>query len=114
MAVSSPAAAAADLTGKWSGTWEAVNHPRGPASEKHYMTLKQDGASITGTTGPKPEVQWNIKDARLAGNTLTFEALAGTLELAFNLDVNGDVIAGTVVVKNRQGISWNMRMTRQP
>lgn len=78
------------------------------------MTLKQDGASITGTTGPKPEVQWNIKDARLAGNTLTFEALAGTLELAFNLDVNGDVIAGTVVVKNRQGISWNMRMTRQP
>ncbi len=106
------AAGAADLTGKWSGTMEAVNNARGPITDSHYMTLRQDGASVTGTTGPKPDVQWDIRNGRVEGNKLTFEATAGTLELAFSLNVDGDALAGTAVVKNRQGINWKVTMKR--
>jgi hypothetical protein len=106
------AAAAADLTGKWTGTWESVGNPRGTFTEAHQMTIKQDGATITGTTGPRPDLQWEIKNAKLEGNKLTFNSAAGQLELAFELEVEGDSIAGKVTVTNRPGISWKMVMKR--
>jgi len=106
------AAATADLTGKWTGTWESIGNPRGTFTETHQMTLKQDGATITGTTGPRPDFQWEIKNAKLEGNKLTFNSATGQLELAFELEVEGDSIAGKVTVTNRPGISWKMVMKR--
>jgi hypothetical protein len=106
------ATAAADLTGKWTGTWESIGNPRGTFTEAHQMTLKQDGATIMGTTGPRPDFQWEIKNAKLEGNKLTFNSATGQLELAFELEVEGDSIAGKVTVTNRPGISWKMVMKR--
>ena len=105
-------AAAADLTGKWTGTWESIGNPRGTFTEAHHMTLKQDGAAITGTTGPRPDLQWEIRNAKLEGNKLTFNSAAGQLELAFSLEVEGDSIAGKVTVTNRPGIAWKMVVKR--
>ena len=107
------AAAAADPTGKWTGTWESIGNPRGTFTEAHQTTLKQDGGAITGTTGPRPDLQWEIRNAKLEGNKLTFNSAAGQLELAFTLEVDGDSMAGTVTVTNRPGISWKMVMKRE-
>lgn len=106
-------AAAADLTGKWTGTWESIGNPRGNFTEAHQMTLKQDGAAITGTTGPRADLQWEIKNAKLEGNKLTFDSATGDLQLAFTLEVEGDSIAGTVMVTNRPGIRWKMVVKRE-
>ena len=104
---------AADLSGKWVGTWESVGNPRGTFTEAHQTTLKQDGAAITGTTGPRADLQWDIKNAKLEGNKLTFNSGVGQLELAFSLDVDGDSMTGTVAATNRQGINWKMAMKRE-
>ena len=109
----SAAGAAPNLTGKWTGTWESVGNPRGTFTDAHQTDLRQDGTTITGMTGPRPDVQWEIKNAKLEGNTLTFNATAGQLQLAFSLEVDGDSMAGTVTVTNRPGISWKMVMKRE-
>jgi hypothetical protein len=106
-------AAAADLTGKWTGTWESVGNARGTITDAHQTTLKQDGTTITGTTGPRAEVQWEIQNAKLEGNKLTFNSAAGQLQLAFALEVDGDSMAGTVTATNRPGISWKMAVKRE-
>ena len=106
-------ATAANLTGKWVGTWESVGNPRGTFTEGHQTTLKQDGPTITGTTGPRPDFQWEIRSAKLEGNKLTFNSATGQLELAFSLEVEGDSMTGTVTVTNRPGISWKMAMKRE-
>ena len=108
----SAAGAAPNLTGKWTGTWESVGNPRGTFTDAHQTDLRQDGTTITGTTGPRPDVQWEIRNAKLEGNTLTFNATAGQLQLAFSLEVDGDSMAGTVTVTNRPSISWKMVMKR--
>jgi hypothetical protein len=106
-------ATAADLTGRWTGTWESIGNPRGTFTEAHQMTLKQDGATITGTTGPRPDLQWEIANAKLEGNKLTFNSAIGELHLAFSLEVDGDSMAGTATVTNRSGISWKIVMKRE-
>ena len=106
-------AAAADLTGKWVGTWESVGNPRGTFTEAHQMTLKHAGTTITGSTGPRPDLQWEITNAKLEGNRLTFNSATGQLQLAFTFDVDGDSLAGTVNVTNRPGISWKVVMKRE-
>jgi hypothetical protein len=106
-------AAAEDLTGKWTGTWESIGNPRGTFTEAHQMTLKQDGAAITGTTGPRPDFQWEIQNAKLEGNKLTFNSATGQMQLVFALEVEGDSMNGTVTVTNRPGISWKMAVKRE-
>ena len=109
----SAAGAAPNLTGRWTGTWESVGNPRGTFTDAHQTDLRQEGTTISGTTGPRPDAQWEIRNAKLEGNTLTFNATAGQLQLAFSLEVDGDSMAGTVTVTNRPGISWKMVMKRE-
>jgi hypothetical protein len=48
------AATAADISGKWSGTFVAENGDSGSA----YVILKQSGSTITGSGGPDANEQW--------------------------------------------------------
>jgi hypothetical protein len=62
-------AAAADVTGTWSGTFV----PEGGDSSTAYMVIKQSGTTITGTAGPDASTQWAIQTGKIAGNTITIE-----------------------------------------
>ena len=107
---------AADLSGKWVGTMERLNgSPGGVKSDDHFVTLRQTGDSITGTAGPKRDVQWEIKNARLDGSKLTFEVSApgGNLVLAYTLEVTDDGLSGTVDTKTSQGLHWKLRVKRE-
>jgi hypothetical protein len=105
-------ASAADINGKWSGTLESVGNSRGTVTQAHQMTIKQEGASIKGTAGPRPDAQWEIEDGKLEGNKLTFNSVSGQLKLTYALEVQGDSMAGTVTVTNRAEISWKIAMKR--
>jgi hypothetical protein len=107
---------ASDLSGKWVGTMERLNgSPGGVKSDDHFLTLQQSGDSITGTAGPKRNVQWEIKNARLDGSKLTFEVSApgGQLVLAYTLEIADDGLAGTVDTKIAQDIHWKLRVKRE-
>jgi hypothetical protein len=66
------AAAAADVSGNWVGTYD-LTFPDGQAqSGQVYMTLKQAGSEITGTAGPA-EQQWPITNGKIDRNRITFD-----------------------------------------
>ena len=63
------AAAAADVTGKWSGSFTPESGDGGSA----YVILKQSGTTITGSGGPDASQQWPGLTGTINGNKLTFE-----------------------------------------
>jgi hypothetical protein len=108
---------AADLTGKWTGPIERVGGPPGGVhADQHYITLKQTGTSITGTAGPKREVQWDIVNARLDGAKLTFETAApppSKLALVYTLEFANGELAGTMEMKPPKDVNWKLRLKRE-
>jgi len=93
-------ALAADLTGKWSGTFDEIL-PDGSAKSigGAYMDLKVSGETVTGTAGPDEAHQNAISNGKLAGNKLTFEVAQGQGILRFDLTFDGESIKGRVAAE---------------
>jgi hypothetical protein len=93
-------AAAADVTGKWSGTF-TVAGPDGSAgnSQPAFLILKQSGSTLTGTAGGDEAEQWPIENAKIENNKIT-----GTVNpsdgatYTVSLTVDGDRMTGEVTV----------------
>jgi hypothetical protein len=93
-------ATAADVTGKWSGTF-AVTNPDGSAGEPNpaVMILKQTGSTISGTAGTSEAEQFPIDNAKIDGNKIS-----GTVNpndgatYVVTMTVNGDRMAGELTV----------------
>ncbi len=94
--LSALALGAADLTGKWSGSFDITNSNGETKADSAYMDLEQQDGVVTGTAGPNSEKQWSLRKGKLDGQKLTFEVLSedGGL-LVFNLTFDGEVIEGT-------------------
>ncbi|MBZ5623605.1 MAG: hypothetical protein LAQ69_33505 [Acidobacteriia bacterium] len=60
-------AAAADVNGKWSGSFTPENGNNGTA----YLVLKQSGTTITGTAGPDESQQWPIQTGKIQGDKVS-------------------------------------------
>lgn len=84
-------AMAADITGKWSGTFA----PEGDNPSGAYAILKQTGTTITGSAGPDEGQQWPLTEGKLQGNHLT-GVVTSPEGMVFKLDltVTGDKISG--------------------
>ena len=79
------AAQAADLGGRWSGTF-VITRPDGDRKDDTaLLVLKQNGADLTGTAGPNEEKQWPIQNGRVEGDRVTFDVSAEGHLLNFNL-----------------------------
>jgi hypothetical protein len=88
---------AAELTGKWSGSFDITNSNGETEADTAYMSLKQDGGEVTGTAGPNAEKQWTIQKGKLDGQKLTFEvAMEDGGRLVFDLTFDGSSIEGNV------------------
>jgi hypothetical protein len=73
-ALAGVASADVDVTGKWSGSFNATN-PNGETNESTaFLVLKQSGAEITGTAGPNENEQFPILKGKIDGNKITLEA----------------------------------------
>jgi hypothetical protein len=74
--LASLAFAAADVSGKWTGTMD-VKMPDGSVNSTPVTAeLKQTGATVTGTAGVAGQDQFALEKGTLAGNQLTFEVHA--------------------------------------
>ena len=87
---------AADLTGKWRGKFDVTTTDGDTRSDEAYMDLKLDGTRVTGTIGVNPDHQFAIKNGKLEGGKLTFEALMED-PVAFDLVFDGNTIRGNAV-----------------
>lgn len=87
---------AAELTGKWSGSFDITNSNGETKADTAYMDLKEQGGMVTGTAGPNVEKQWSLRKGKLDGQKLTFEVPTddGGV-LVFDLTFDGDSIGGT-------------------
>ncbi len=86
-------ALAADVTGKWSGTFATDQDPNGSA----YAVIKQSGTEISGTAGPNEQQQWKIQKGKIEGNKVTLEVASddGTVYNC-SLTLEGDHLKGDV------------------
>ena len=89
----------ADLTGKWTGTFEELT-PDGSVRRTGgaYVELKLSGQTVTGTAGPSESEQLEIRNGKLEqGTKLTFEVpqRQGPI-MKFDLVFDGDTIKGAV------------------
>ena len=93
-ALAGVAMADVDVTGKWSGTFNATN-PDGESKESTaLLVLKQSGTEITGTVGPNADEQFAIQKGKIEGNKITLEADHDGSTMTFNLVLAADRITG--------------------
>ena len=96
MAIALPLCAAADVTGKWTGSID-ITEGDGGKHETACLILKQDGTTLTGTGGPTEEQQMPIQKGKVDGNKITFEiALDQDRVMSFTLQAEADSITGDV------------------
>jgi preprotein translocase subunit SecD len=88
-------AAAADVTGKWSGSFN-MTRPNGETKEAEAMLdLKQNGSEITGSVGPNESERYPIAKGKIEGNKITLESAEGEgPAIKFDLVLEGDHIKG--------------------
>jgi hypothetical protein len=87
----------ADVTGKWSGSFEVtVDGETKP--DTAVLNLKQAGNKITGTAGPNEEKQMTIRAGAIDGNTITLEVEPDESDhpvIHLTLVVDGDHMTGS-------------------
>src|SRR5689334_3480587 len=70
----------ADVSGKWAGA------AQDDQERTLYFILKQDGATLTGTAGPREDEQHAMQNAKVEGDRITFEVPVGNKgTIAFDL-----------------------------
>lgn len=87
---------AAELTGKWSGSFDITNSDGETKADTAYMELKEQAGDVSGTAGPNTDKQWSLRKGKLDGQKLTFEVTTddGGV-LVFELTFDGTSIQGT-------------------
>jgi hypothetical protein len=93
-ALAGVAIADVDVTGKWSGSFNATN-PSGEIKESTaFLVLKQTGTTITGTAGPNEDEQFTIQKGKIDGDKITLEVDHEGNTMAFSLVLTAGRITG--------------------
>jgi hypothetical protein len=88
------AAAGADVSGQWSGSFKATNPDGETRDGTALLILKQTGSEITGSVGPHADEQHAITKGKIEGDKITLESTDGGMTIKLELVVTGDRIAG--------------------
>jgi hypothetical protein len=97
----------ADVTGKWTGTFDVTGPDGQVNSQTAYLDLKQDGQTLTGTAGPNESEQMAIRAGKVDGNKILFEvALEEGAVIRFDLLLAEDHIKG-----NASGEAGGQKLT---
>jgi hypothetical protein len=103
----------ANVTGKWSGTFNSIG-PDGEARESTtVMMLKQSGSEISGTFGPNESEQAMTLKGRIEADKITLAAEDEGRTVKFDLVLAADRIAGEVnMVHGGQSSKAKINVTR--
>jgi hypothetical protein len=104
-------AMAADVTGKWSGSFA----PEGQDPSGAFVILKQSGTTLTGSAGPDESQQWPLTDGKINGNKIT-GVVTSPEGLVFKLDLvlDGDRIKGDAnATREGQALKAKVDLTRK-
>ena len=108
-ALAGVALADVDVTGKWSGTFNATN-PNGETKESTaLLVLKQSGTDITGTVGPSEDEQFAIQKGKIDGDKITLEVDHDGHTMTFDLVLAADRITGEAHM-SRDGLSMKAKI----
>ena len=88
------AVADVNVTGKWSGSFNAVGPDGQTKDSTAVLVLKQNGSEITGTVGPNEGEQHEITKGKIEGDKITLESNDGGIAIKFDLALAGDRITG--------------------
>ncbi len=98
----SAATFAADITGKWTGSFvfsmDGESH-----SSTIFLDLKQSGDTVSGTAGPSQEKQWNIKSGKANGNKISFTVDSDGGPVSVQLEADGDRLTGSANGQTDEG-----------
>jgi hypothetical protein len=87
----------ADVTGKWSGSFDITGPDGQTKADTAFLNLRQEGAKITGTAGPSENKQFDIKTGKIDGEKIALEVvLEDGGVLTFDLALDNDHIKGDV------------------
>ena len=84
-------AAAADLSGNWSGTFRATGADH---DVPQLFILKQDGSKLSGSGGPDASEQYPIEKPRIDDDKVAFEITTGEWKFSYHLKVSGTHLTG--------------------
>jgi hypothetical protein len=84
-------AVAADVSGKWSGTFRAAGADH---DVPQLFILKQEGSRLTGSGGPDESEQYPIENPRIDDDKVTFEITTGEWKFSYHLKVWGPHLTG--------------------
>jgi hypothetical protein len=99
---------APDLTGTWTGTFTSTTSTGEPDEDPAHLELKQKGAELTGTAGPRPDRQMplakgtvtTVKDVTTATFTVTEP---GGTAIQFELKLVGGRLKGNAQASQPDG-----------
>ena len=97
-------AAAADFSGKWSGS--SPDRLRGTM----YAVLKQERTTLTGTAGPSQSKQFQITTGKVDGDHLIFEVKMGGGTIRFDLTSTSSELRGTMRLFEDDGHTANANL----
>jgi hypothetical protein len=93
-ALAGVALADVDVTGKWSGSFNATNSNGETKESTAVLVLRQSGSDITGTVGPNEDEQFPIQKGKIDGDKITLEADDKGRTMTFNLVLASGRITG--------------------
>lgn len=82
---------AADLSGKWSGTFRATGADH---DVPQLLILKEDGSKLRGSGGPDESEQYPIENPRVDEDKVTFEITTGEWKFRYQLRMSGSHLTG--------------------
>ena len=91
------AAMAADLTGKWSGSFKAEGADH---DIPQLVILKQQGSTLSGSAGPDASEQYPLENGRVDGNNVSFQVTTGEWRFSYNLTAEKDVLSGDLKLES--------------
>jgi hypothetical protein len=105
---------AADISGKWSGSFTMTNAEGETHEGNAFVIFKQNGTEITGSGGPDENQQWPISKGKIEGDKITFEVQSDGPLYKVSLTLDGDHIKGeaTVVEEGQPANKAKVDLTR--
>lgn len=102
------AAGAADVSGKWAGSFI----PEGGQPGSAYAILKQSGTAVTGSAGPDESQQWPGLTGTIKGDKVAVEVKSTGDGTVYKCDLvlEGDHLKGDVAVTTGTGQTLKAKM----